>query len=145
MRERSTTGNSKLQRTFAASMMLGACLALAVPASGKVIHVDGGAPSGGKGTTWAAAVNDLQAAIDCPSFHSEHFPSSFFPRESYPKRVVVEGRMPEATIKELRKRGHDVVVEEDWSLGRVSAASLEDGVIKAAANPRGMQGYAIAR
>ena len=112
-----------------------------------------GTPGGDKQDQWSLVFflhhvhhkMDLQAAIDCPSFHSEHFPSSFFPRESYPKRVVVEGRMPEATIKELRKRGHDVVVEEDWSLGRVSAASLEDGVIKAAANPRGKQGYAIAR
>ena len=33
-----------------------------------------------------------------------------------------------------------------WSLGRVSAAGREpDGTLKAAANPRGMQGYAVGR
>ena len=37
-------------------------------------------------------------------------------------------------------------VAGDWSLGRVSAAAREpDGLLKAAANPRGMQGYAVGR
>ncbi len=48
-------------------------------------------------------------------------------------------------IDELRRRGHDVTVEGAWSLGRVSAVAREDGQIVAAANPRGMQGYAICR
>jgi len=42
-------------------------------------------------------------------------------------------------------RGHEVTVEAPWSLGRVSAVQLEAGQIRAAANPRAMQGYAIAR
>jgi gamma-glutamyltranspeptidase/glutathione hydrolase len=34
----------------------------------------------------------------------------------------------------------------EWSLGRVSAAGREPGgILKAAANPRGMQGYAVGR
>jgi gamma-glutamyltranspeptidase/glutathione hydrolase len=46
----------------------------------------------------------------------------------------------------LRERGHDVRVAGEWVLGRVSAAGREpDGVVKAAANPRGMQGYAVGR
>jgi gamma-glutamyltranspeptidase/glutathione hydrolase len=88
---------------------------------------------------------NLQAAIDCPTFHSRHFPSSFFPRGSYPGLVVVEGRMPTATVDELRRRGHEIEIDEDWSLGRVSAAARDGGLIKAAANPRGMQGYAVGR
>jgi gamma-glutamyltranspeptidase/glutathione hydrolase len=48
-------------------------------------------------------------------------------------------------VDELRARGHDVDVTGDWSLGRVSAAGREDGILKAAANPRGMQGYAVGR
>jgi gamma-glutamyltranspeptidase / glutathione hydrolase len=32
-----------------------------------------------------------------------------------------------------------------WSLGRVSAVSREDGQIRAGANARAMQGYAVAR
>jgi gamma-glutamyltranspeptidase/glutathione hydrolase len=88
---------------------------------------------------------DLQAAIDAPSFHTDHFPSSFYPRDAHLRQVTIEGRFGSQIVDELRKRGHDVVVADDWSLGRVSAAGREDGVLKAAANPRGMQGYAIGR
>ena len=88
---------------------------------------------------------DLQAAIDAPSFHTNHFPSSFYPRDAHSRQIEVEGRFADAEIDELRARGHDVVVADDWSLGRVSAAGRENGVLKAAANPRGMQGYAVGR
>jgi gamma-glutamyltranspeptidase/glutathione hydrolase len=88
---------------------------------------------------------DLQAAIDAPSFHTNHFPSSFYPRAAHPGRIEVEGRFSPEVVDELRERGHDVQVAGDWSLGRVSAAGREDGLLKAAANPRGMQGYAVGR
>ena len=53
----------------------------------------------------------------------------------------------DAVVSELRRRGHDVVVSDAWSLGRLSAVSRdpETGVLRAAANPRGMQGYAAGR
>lgn len=88
---------------------------------------------------------NLQQAIDHPAFHSEHFPVSFWPRVNRPGRLVMEGRYPSATIDELIKRGHEVMVGEDWSEGRLSAASKEGSILRAAANPRGMQGYAIGR
>ena len=89
---------------------------------------------------------DLQAAIDAPNHHTEAFPSSFYPREMRPRHVAVERRIGEETIRGLRERGHEVDVLDDWSLGRVSAAAREpDGTLKAAANPRGMQGYAAGR
>ena len=73
-------------------------------------------------------------------------PSSFWPREAKLGSLSVEDRLPEATIEELRRRGHLVEVMDSWSLGRVSAAAREpDGLIKAAANPRLMQGYAVCR
>jgi gamma-glutamyltranspeptidase/glutathione hydrolase len=79
-------------------------------------------------------------------FHSTHFPSSFYPREAEPGRVEIEGRMPEETGAALRERGHDVVLTDDWSLGRLSAVSrAPDGLLRGAANPRGMQGYAVGR
>jgi gamma-glutamyltranspeptidase/glutathione hydrolase len=90
--------------------------------------------------------DDLQAAIDAPSFHTDHFPSSFFPRRAAPRSLALESRWGEETAAELRRRGHDVTVTDPWSLGRVSAVAREpDGMLRAGANPRGMQGYAAGR
>jgi gamma-glutamyltranspeptidase/glutathione hydrolase len=90
---------------------------------------------------------DLQAAIDAPSFHSTHFPSSFWPRTAEPGGLVIEDRVAMGVIDELRRRGHQVSVSDGWSLGRVSAAGVEPGTgfLRAAANPRGAQGYAVGR
>jgi gamma-glutamyltranspeptidase/glutathione hydrolase len=88
---------------------------------------------------------NLQEAIDAPAWHSEHFPSSFWPRTARPGVLVLEGRVPAETVQELRRRGHEVEVNDDWSEGRLTAASREDPWRKAAANPRGMQGYAAGR
>jgi gamma-glutamyltranspeptidase/glutathione hydrolase len=89
---------------------------------------------------------NLQAAIDAPMFDTKHFPSSFYPRESSPRHVELESRFGGDVAEELGRRGHDVEVLGPWSLGRVSAASHRaDGLLRAAANPRGMQGYAVGR
>ena len=88
---------------------------------------------------------NLQQAIDFPAFHSAHMPSSFYPRESHPRRLDVEGRIASEVTDDLRGRGHDVVVQPDWSLGRVSAVASRGSLRYAAANPRGMQGYAAGR
>jgi gamma-glutamyltranspeptidase/glutathione hydrolase len=48
-------------------------------------------------------------------------------------------------ISGLGTRGHDVAVTPPWSLGRVCAVKRENGQLVASANPRGMQGYAVAR
>ena len=88
---------------------------------------------------------NLQEAIDAPAFHTDHFPSSFYPRGSQPRSLSVESRMGEDVIEELRRRGHEVVAAPPWSLGRISAVSRDRGFLYAAANPRGMQGYAVGR
>jgi len=88
---------------------------------------------------------DMQQIIDMPAFHTENLISSFYPHEFVPGRLVVEDRIAPETIEELRRRGHDVKVADGWSLGRLSAVSYEDGYIRAAANARLMQGYAIGR
>jgi gamma-glutamyltranspeptidase/glutathione hydrolase len=88
---------------------------------------------------------NLQAAIDAPDFHTEHLIDSFFPREFAPRSLYVEERFGDEVVTELRARGHDVTVTPPWSLGRVSAVAREDGQLLAAANARGMQGYAVAR
>ena len=88
---------------------------------------------------------NLQEAIDAPAWHIEHFPLSFWPRTARPGVLVVEARLPKATIKELERRGHEVEVGADWSEGRLTVAAQEGVRRKAAANPRGMQGYAAGR
>lgn len=88
---------------------------------------------------------NLQEAIDAPGFHTNHFPSSFYPREADAGHLVVEGRFPEATVQSLRKKGHSIQVDGDWTLGRMTAASKTGGYLRAGANARFMQGYAVGR
>jgi gamma-glutamyltranspeptidase/glutathione hydrolase len=90
---------------------------------------------------------DLQAAIDAPNFHTQHFPSSFYPHGALPKRVVVEGRIPPAVREALLAKGHDVLAAADWAHGQVTAVriDLRRGLIEGAASPRGMATYAIGR
>jgi gamma-glutamyltranspeptidase/glutathione hydrolase len=115
-----------------------------------------GTPGGDQQDQWsllcflrhALGVTDLQAALDAPAFHSEHMPSSFWPRHARPNRLVVEDRFAPGVIAELRARGHDVSVVDGWSLGRVTAISDErrdGGWLRAASTSRGRQGYAVAR
>jgi gamma-glutamyltranspeptidase/glutathione hydrolase len=88
----------------------------------------------------------IQQAIDAPSFHSEHWVSSFWPRGARPGKLVLEGRFDPAVADRLEARGHRVTLGEDWSEGRLSGARREkDGQMFAGANPRGMQGYAMGR
>jgi gamma-glutamyltranspeptidase/glutathione hydrolase len=88
----------------------------------------------------------IQQAIDAPSFHSEHWPSSFWPRVAKPGKLVLEGGYDPSVLTALTARGHLAEMGEPWSEGRLSAARIEpDGQMFAGANPRGMQGYAVGR
>jgi len=88
-----------------------------------------------------------QQAIDSPMFHTTAIVQSFWPRQWSPRGVVVEERLGEMVIEGLRQRGHEVVVSGPWSLGRLSSVTRDasTGVLSAAANPRGAQGYATGR
>jgi gamma-glutamyltranspeptidase/glutathione hydrolase len=88
---------------------------------------------------------NAQQAIDTPMFDMVHFPSSFYPRATVLNRLNLEGRFPPETVTELRRRGHGVEVQGDWSLGRLSLAGRRGAERFAAANPRFMQGYAVGR
>ncbi|WP_127474378.1 gamma-glutamyltransferase family protein [Microbacterium sulfonylureivorans] len=88
-----------------------------------------------------------QEAIDAPSLHTTAMPESFWPRTWTPAGAVVEDRLGDDVIDRLERRGHVVTRAGDWALGRVSAVGRDaaTGVVWAAANPRGMQGYAAGR
>ncbi|GAA4413244.1 gamma-glutamyltransferase [Actinokineospora soli] len=97
---------------------------------------------------WLAHVEaglNLQAAIDAPAWHSNAVPSSFYPRDYVPGEAHVESRLGAATLTALAARGHGLVDLGPWTLGRLSAVSRHNGLLRAAANPRGMQGYAVGR
>jgi len=88
-----------------------------------------------------------QQAIDAPTFHTTSMPGSFWPRTWEPGGAVVEDPLGEDVIEGLERRGHVVTRAGDWTLGRLSAVvrDPETGVLQAAANPRGAQGYAAGR
>lgn len=88
-----------------------------------------------------------QEAIDAPAWHTTSFPGSFWPRTWTPGGLVVEDRLGDGVIAALTARGHRVTRAGDWSLGRLSAVTRDPstGLLGAAANPRGAQGYAAGR
>ncbi|MFD4260223.1 gamma-glutamyltransferase family protein [Streptomyces sp. NPDC058534] len=90
---------------------------------------------------------DPQEAIDAPAFHTTAVPSSFWPRTWTPGGLVIEARAGGTVVDELRERGHDVTVSGPWSQGRLSVVTRDpdSGVLRAAANPPGAQGYAAGR
>ena len=79
--------------------------------------------------------------------HTTALVDSFWPRGWTPAGAVVEDRLGDDVIAGLQRRGHDVTRAGSWSLGRVSAVGRDaaTGGVWAAANPRGMQGYAAGR
>src|SRR5579871_6107150 len=93
---------------------------------------------------------NLQEALDAPSVHSLDFQSSFYPKKAEPRKVVVEGRIPVQVTEELEKRGHIIQRAEDWSNGRVTAATRDEESGKAklmaaasAKSARGNSAYAL--
>ncbi len=89
---------------------------------------------------------DLQEGMDCPLFHTNHFQSSFYPREVKSGEMTIEPAVGQDVIDGLRARGHVVTVAEPWSIGRLTAALRHPcGMLQAAATPRLMQAYAVGR
>ncbi|SFS08151.1 gamma-glutamyltranspeptidase / glutathione hydrolase [Microbacterium sp. cf046] len=114
-----------------------------------------GTPGGDQQEQWQVPVllrmivggYTAQEAIDAPSLHTTALVDSFWPRGWTSAGVVVEDRLGDELITGLERRGHDVTRAGAWSLGRVSAVGWDaaTGGVWAAANPRGMQGYAAGR
>jgi len=89
----------------------------------------------------------LQEAIDAAAWHTDSFPSSFYPRLADPGSLIVEDRLGTDVIADLASRGHRVMRAGPWALGRLCAVGRDpaSGLLSAGANPRGMQGYAAGR
>jgi len=117
-----------------------------------------GTPGGDQQDQWSLAFFlrhavhglNLQQAIEAPAWHVKHAPSSFWPRQTTLNTLRVESRFAPQEIERLRALGHSVLVGDEWSEGRMSACSRERDaqgrlLLRAGANPRGMQGYAVGR
>lgn len=117
-----------------------------------------GTPGGDQQDQWSLAFflrhvvhgMNLQEAIDAPAWHVDHFPASFWPRKTTLNRISLESRFPQETVDSLLAAGHEVKVGGPWSESRMAACTRSrdhEGrmVLRAAANPRGMQGYAVGR
>ena len=112
-----------------------------------------GTPGGDQQDQWQAIFflrhvhhrMNLQQAIDAPAWHINHFVQSFWPRTVDCNRLTMESRFSTEVIENLKRRGHAVAVGEPWSEGRLSACAKDGDLLRAAANPRGMQGYAAGR
>jgi gamma-glutamyltranspeptidase/glutathione hydrolase len=88
---------------------------------------------------------NLQEALDAPTVHSDHFPSSFYPRQAFPLVVAAENRIPTEVLQELERRGHKIRVVEGWVHGKSMGIRFdkEHGVILGGVAPKGEVGYAI--
>jgi gamma-glutamyltranspeptidase/glutathione hydrolase len=88
---------------------------------------------------------DLQSALDAPTVHSLHFPSSFYPRAAFPGLVEVERSVSPEVVEGLRRRGHEIRVVDDWQFGKVMGIRYdqEKGIISGGVAPKGVIGYAL--
>ena len=57
----------------------------------------------------------------------------------------MEGRFDPSTVSDLRALGHDVMVGDDWSQGRLCAVARDGDLLKGVASARYTQGYAFGR
>jgi gamma-glutamyltranspeptidase/glutathione hydrolase len=111
-----------------------------------------GSPGGDQQDQWALQFllnvvefgMSLQEAVEAPTFWSQHWPSSFYPRSAIPGGLAAEGRLSQEVLSDLEARGHRVSVFEDWSGGNTLAAAIDPdtGVLHAAASPRLDPAYA---
>jgi gamma-glutamyltranspeptidase/glutathione hydrolase len=91
---------------------------------------------------------DPQQAIEAPRVSTWSFPNSFWPHPYLSGLVGVEGRIDPQTVAELRRRGHQVEVWDDWTprMGSLCAIEVDRqrGALRAGADLR-RDGYAIGR
>ncbi len=87
----------------------------------------------------------IRDGLDAPTWHTEHFPGSFYPKVQRPRTLVMESNHDPATIAALRGRGHDVELVEPLTLGKVSAISRSGTFMRAAADARANEPAAAGR
>ncbi|HZS45447.1 MAG TPA: gamma-glutamyltransferase family protein [Blastocatellia bacterium] len=87
-----------------------------------------------------------QEAVEAPRFDTLHLVSSFDDHKMIPGSLNIESRVPQAVIKDLQQRGHEVKVQPDWgtpSSPTIIIYDVKSGVSSAGADPRRGR-YAVA-
>ena len=80
----------------------------------------------------------VQEAIEAPKITFDHSPAIFYPHDAFPKRVRLEGRIPNTVVDQLNGRGHLAELQSDWVAGFICAvARNEEGCLEVGADPRG--------
>jgi len=82
---------------------------------------------------------NAQAAVEAPRFQTRHLVSSFDNHAWNRGDLLLDERIPVATVGELAARGHRVGTRSRWASGAapVMIRVLPDGVIEAGADPYG--------
>jgi gamma-glutamyltranspeptidase/glutathione hydrolase len=82
---------------------------------------------------------NAETAVEAPRFQTRHLVSSFDNHAWNRGDLLLDERIPPATVAELAARGHKVGTESKWSSGAapVMIRVTPDGVIEAGADPYG--------
>jgi len=82
---------------------------------------------------------NAQSAVEAPRFQTRHLVSSFDNHAWNRGDLLLDERIPAATVAELAARGHRVGTRSRWSSGAapVMVHVMPDGVIEAGADPYG--------
>jgi len=82
---------------------------------------------------------NAQAAVEAPRFQTRHLVSSFDNHAWNRGDLLLDERIPAATVGELSARGHRVGTRSRWASGAapVMVRIMPDGVIEAGADPYG--------
>ena len=125
---------------------------IAVTDDGAVIGC--GSPGGDGQDQWTLQLllrhlvhqTSLREAVDRPTFNSLDMPLSFWPRARRPNVVQMEADWDAGVIAELRRRGHEVEIVPEQSLGwPCEVRATSDGMFYAAATARGRNCSAAVR
>ncbi len=88
---------------------------------------------------------NMQAAADAPTFHSSHFPASFYPHSAEPGVLNLEDGIGGEVTAALEGKGHKVMLDAKWSHGRVVGIryNADTGVMHGVSTARLETGYAM--
>ena len=89
---------------------------------------------------------DLQEAMDTPSFHTNHFINSFYPKNVVPGKIFIEEDAGMETLIGLQNKGHTVSILERNSSSSLCAVAINHrtGAVEGAASAKSDgQSYAM--